>query len=64
METKKWYESKTIWFNVLALVVIIANAFGFVGFAPTEDVTELAGTAVVVINLILRFITNQGIRLQ
>lgn len=64
METKPVLKSKTVWFNVLALLVLIANAFGFVDFIPTEDVTELAGAAIVIINLVLRAITNQGLRFK
>lgn len=61
MEPKPFWQSKTVWFNILALLVLIANAFGFVDFIPTEDVTELAGASIVIINLALRFITNQGV---
>ncbi len=31
METKSWYLSKTLWFNGLALVVLVASSFGYTG---------------------------------
>jgi len=51
---KKWYESKTFWFNVLAGIVMIASAFGFAEFEPAPEVATIAGVVIVVINLLLR----------
>jgi len=55
---KKWYLSKTLWFNVLALVSIIIELV-------TENVTAAEVTAVVtpILNLILRKLTNTGVTL-
>ena len=53
---KIWYQSKTLWVNLIAIVALIAQAqFGFV-IAPEGQVGILA-----VINLILRAITNEGL---
>lgn len=60
--TKPWYESLTIWFNVLAILVGIAMQFGFAEHQPaawTNDVILLVVTGV---NLALRaFRTNTPI---
>ena len=58
--TKNWYQSKTVWFNVLGFVVAIAAAFGFTGEISAELGTFVL-PAVTVINLILRFVTSKGI---
>ena len=57
---KKWYWSKTVWFNVLAFVVAVAAAFGFDG-SLSDDIAVYVMPAVAVINLILRFVTNKAI---
>jgi len=51
---KKWYTSKTFWFNVLTLTVAIASAFGFADFRPEPEVLSIAAGVIAVINLILR----------
>jgi len=61
---KKWYASKTFWFNILALAVLIANSFGFANFNLSPDFQQLAIGAVAAINIGLRFITNKGITLS
>ena len=53
---KKWYRSKTLWVNLIAiLVLIIQTQTGFI-ISPEEQVAILA-----VINLILRWITGEPI---
>lgn len=54
---KKWYMSKTLWVNVLAIAVmvteyLIANQL----YSPEIHVIVLA-----VINMILRLVTNTGV---
>ena len=56
-ETKKWYASKTLWVNVAAVLGVIFT-----------DVSSLIGTtgtitALGVMNIILRAVTNSGIEL-
>ena len=49
--TKAFYKSKVFWFNILAVVVVIASQFGFSEF--TLD-AEVAAGVVAIINLVLR----------
>ncbi len=56
---KEWYKSKVFWFNVLALVVMLASAFGFGDFTPDPQWVEIGGVLITIINLILRFMTQQ-----
>jgi len=58
MIAKKWYESKTLWFNVLALVVAVAANYGYTGELPSEW-GLFVPVIVIIINLILRLVTKQ-----
>lgn len=60
---KPFYASKTFWFNVLALIVMVANAFGFAGFEPDASVTEIGTFIIIAINLVLRLVTKQPLKL-
>lgn len=62
MLPKKWYLSKTLWFNVLALVVAVAANFGYTGELPLEW-GVFVPVIVVIINLILRLVTKQPLTL-
>jgi hypothetical protein len=54
---KKWLKSKTLWFNLLSLVVMIVQ--GETGFViePEEQ-----GGLIIIINMILRAITKEGLK--
>jgi len=53
---KKWYTSKTVWVNALALgAIVLQSQFGFI-LSP-----ELQATALTFINLGLRAITKEEI---
>lgn len=53
---KNWYESKTFWTNIIALVAIIIQAHtGFV-ISPAEQAGILT-----VINMILRAVTSEPV---
>ena len=41
LNTKKWYQSKTVWGIVLAATIAIANIFGVVPEALPEAVDKL-----------------------
>ncbi len=64
MDPKWILGSKVFWFNVLALVVYIAGAFGFGSFTPDAKLAEYGAVAVTIINLILRFATAQPVSLS
>ena len=61
---KDYWKSKTLWFNVLTLAVIIAEAFGYVDFVPNEDIAEYATALVTIINVILRIVTKEPIKFR
>jgi len=60
--TKPFYQSKTIWFNVLTIIVVLATGLGYTPnaqiAAQTSQVLLLASP---VVNAILRFYTKQPI---
>lgn len=62
---KSWYKSKTVWFNILTVLVVVASFFGF---TPNQELSEeVSGYLLVLsplINLLLRFITTKGIVLK
>lgn len=71
---KNPWASKTLWFNLLTLIVGIVTYFGFAEFEADPNVAPLAaGIAAFVrillpllaplVNIVLRFITKQPIRL-
>jgi len=62
MDMKKWYLSKTLWFNVIAFVVLVVNAFGFKEFQPDGELESYAFATVVIINVILRAVTKSALK--
>ena len=59
---KKWYESKTIWFSILTVLIALAGLFGFADFHPSAQLLEFITLLVGVVNFILRLVTKQAIR--
>ena len=59
---KKFYKSKTFWFNILALLVAVVSAFGYTGELSPE-LAVFVPALIAIINIILRFLTNKGITL-
>lgn len=55
IEKKKWYLSKTVWFNALALTALMIQA---VTGEPWLDV-EVQGAVLVIVNLVLRIVTGK-----
>lgn len=60
-ETKPFYQSKTLIFNVLAILVLIATQFGFDSFQLDAETT---GFVMAVVNMVLRFMTNKPVGAQ
>lgn len=58
MDKKKWYESKTLWFNMLGGVAALFGADGAFGhvFSPEE-----VGATLGIGNILLRLFTNKGL---
>lgn len=61
MDSKNFLTSKTFWFNVLALVVVVSQAFGFADFQADPKTAEYAAVIVTLINVALRFATTKPV---
>jgi hypothetical protein len=61
METTKWFASKTLWVNVVALVATLAGAFKLdLGLTPEVQATVVT-TILALVNIVLRFVTTTPI---
>ena len=58
MESKVWYASRTLWWNVIGGVVSVATAFGLDIPLDEETKTAIVGGILAVINIVLRFKTT------
>jgi len=56
---KKWYLSKTLWFNIIGLVVAAAGEF--TNAFPSGQVAKIAGFVLTIGNIILRLLTHTAI---
>lgn len=55
---KKWYHSKTLWVNILAMASLaLRGYYGFI-LGPEEE-----GAILVVVNLVMRAITKEKLEL-
>ena len=61
METKKIYESRTFWVNLVAIIGIVLNSLYGIELDAELQAT-LATSVLAVINIILRLITSKPIR--
>ncbi len=57
---KKWYASKTLWFNLVAVVVTVLGAYGYTGEVPAEWAVFVPAV-VALVNVILRLVTKEPI---
>lgn len=53
---KKWYLSRTLWFNAIGLLVTAAAEFS--NAFPNGQVAKIAGLVLTIGNIILRLITT------
>lgn len=65
MPSKDFWKSKTLWFNLLALVIIVSRGFGFAEDATDPRLMELGGALVAImqfigpiVNMVLRLVTK------
>lgn len=65
MNSKVWYQSKTVWLNLLVVIVAL------LGFVVSPDFplelgqyAEYVTLALAILNIILRFVTGQPITLK
>lgn len=57
MDSKKWYASKTVWFNVAAAgLLAILEGLGDAGLKA-----EYVAMGMGVVNLVLRLVTNKAV---
>ena len=61
MGAKSWFLSKTLWFNVLALLTMVVASFGYTGELPAEWAVFVPAI-VALVNLVLRFATKQPLQ--
>lgn len=61
-EGKEWWESKTVWVNVSALLMMILSYFGFSFFIDPEVLLMIASIVVPALNVWLRNKTNSPIK--
>lgn len=54
---KKWYQSWTIWTNIIAIVLVVINHAVLSGWVTPE----IEAAVIAVANVILRVKTNSGI---
>lgn len=62
METKAFYQSKTILFNLLYFIIMLAGLFGFGGFTPDSQSLEAMTAGATLLNVVLRLVTSQPVR--
>ena len=61
MDGKFWWESRTLWFNLIALAVTVWSLPEVAGLVPTDRLPLLAALLAVG-NMVLRLRTNEAIR--
>jgi len=62
MDTKKWWQSKTLWCNLIALAVGVLGVFVANPVVTPTTAAVITGLAVPILNVILRFITTTAIQ--
>ena len=56
---KPWYESKTIWINVLTVAVVLITSM--TSWPELQQYGAQLATALAVVNVLLRLITSEAI---
>lgn len=60
---KKWYESRTIWLNIISALIELANLLMDNPIIP-KNMTGVLTIVVNILNVALRFLTNTGIEVN
>ena len=60
MTTKKWYQSKTLWTNGIAIAAMLIVSFTGVDI-DGETQAAIATGVLAVINVVLRLVTNKSV---
>ena len=55
---KKWFYSKTVWINLVGLIVFCATAFGI----ENIEVAEVEAAVLAVVNIGLRWFTGEPLK--
>ena len=63
MDTKKFWQSKTLWLNIVAFIILVASQMGFVIPEVPADWMPFVAPVVVMLNFLLRLITKQAVTL-
>lgn len=61
MNAKPWYASRTLWFNIVSLVVAVAGVLLDPQLALSPAVMTTLTVVITVGNMVLRALTNQPI---
>ena len=61
--SKPIYKSKTFWFFLLYLAVSVAGVFGFAGWQPTSEQSEIVSIVVAIVGILLRFLSKVPVTL-
>ena len=59
---KNWFQSKTIWFGILFIIVAIANVFGFGDFEPATYWNEIITAIIGFVTIWFRKTTNTPVK--
>ena len=59
---KQFWRSKTFWFAVIAILVGGAELLGYADFVPNEETQGVIVLAIGLVNLVLRFVTTERVR--
>ena len=59
--TKKWWQSKTIWFNVLSAIAFVVGGILTQSIFSDPLATKIFAVVLILVNLGLRFVTDTGV---
>lgn len=62
MDWKRFFESKTLWFNVVCLLVLLAEQTPAIIANPPEWLTAALAYVLIIGNFILRAMTDQPVK--